>query len=144
MYHYTESGLQNVWLKNGYVIHKTPYGGGASIQDVPGLHRAICSVLTKLPKLTGAEFRFLRKELEMSQKALATLLGTSEQNVSLWERRGRVPRTTDRLIKLIYLEKVQKNVKILELIERLNAQDNKEHERLQFEQASNKEWKEAA
>lgn len=26
MHHYTESGLQNVWLENGYHVRKTPYG----------------------------------------------------------------------------------------------------------------------
>ena len=26
MYHYTDGGLRNVWLANGYEIKKTPYG----------------------------------------------------------------------------------------------------------------------
>jgi hypothetical protein len=26
MYHYTDGGLRNVWLVNGYEIKKTPYG----------------------------------------------------------------------------------------------------------------------
>ena len=143
MYHYTESGLQNVWLKNGYIVRNTPYGKGVSIHDLEGLHKAICLALTRSPKLTGAEFRFLRKELGMSQRGIASLLGTTEQNVSLWERRGRVPKVTDRLIKLIYLEHVNQNVKIRELIERLNEQDTKAQEKLRFE-TSDQEWKEAA
>ncbi len=37
MYHYTESGLRNVYLKNGYTITKTEYGEAISIKDVAGL-----------------------------------------------------------------------------------------------------------
>ena len=91
MYHYTESGLQNVWLKNGYTMKKTPYGKGASIQDIEGLHKLIGSLIAKKPKLTGAKLRFLRKEMGLSQRALGELVGTSEQNVSLWERIGDIP-----------------------------------------------------
>jgi putative transcriptional regulator len=119
MYHYTETGLKNIWLVNGYVVKKTPYGETVAIQDVEGLHRYIGSIIAKRPKLTGPELRFLRKEMGLSQHALASLIGTSEQNVSLWERRGRVPQTSDRIIKLIYLEHINKdgNVKIKETID---------------------------
>jgi hypothetical protein len=41
MYQYKESGLDNVWLKDGYHFHKTPYGRGISIQDTEGLHELI-------------------------------------------------------------------------------------------------------
>ncbi len=142
MYHYTESGLQHVWLTSGYVVRKTLYGKGVSIQDVAGLHKVICNVIARKPSLTGAELRFLRKEMRMSQSALAELLGTSEQNVSLWERRGRIPRTSDRLIKLICLDYLKEDVQIRTLIERLNEQDVKAQEKLRFEH--NRTWKEAA
>ena len=143
MYHYTESGLQNVWLKNGYTVHKTPYGKGMAITDVAGLHKAIGLVLARLPKLTGAQFRFLRKEMGMSQKAIATLLGTSEQNISLWERRGHIPRPSDRLVKVLYNEHVRgDNLTIKGLIERIIAQDDAPQEKLEFE--NDNIWKEAA
>jgi putative transcriptional regulator len=144
MYHYTESGLNNIWLKNGYVVKNTPYGEAVSIQDVEGLHKLIGTIIARRPKLTGPELRFLRKEMEMSQKALASLVGTSEQNISLWERRGRVPQAADRLIKLVYLEAISEkaNVQIRELIDRLNAQDATAFAKLKLEKA--KDWKEAA
>src|SRR5438552_14429386 len=100
MYHYTESGLQNIWLKDSFRAVKTPYGKGVAIEDVAGLHKAIGRAITQRPKLTGAELRFLRKELGLSQRALGELIGTSEQNISLWERRGHIPKVSDRLIKL--------------------------------------------
>ena len=145
MYHYTESGLGNVWLKNGYVTKKTPYGEGVSIQDVEGLHRLIGSLITKRPTITGKELRFLRKEMELSQRALGELLGTSEQNISLWERRGSIPKVSDRLVKLIYLEHINPNgnIKIRELIDRLNDEDTKAQERLELEKKATV-WRKAA
>lgn len=143
MYHYTECGLQNVWLVNGYVKHKTPYGNGVSIHDVDGLHKMIGLHLTQLPHLTGAQLRFLRKQMGMSQNALASLLGTSEQNISLWERRGRIPKSSDRLVRLLYREQVDGSVPIRNLIEQVIALDDRADEKIKFE-SGNRGWKEAA
>jgi hypothetical protein len=45
MYHYTESGLDNVWLANGYTVIETPYGKGVSVRDADGSCRQSRSVL---------------------------------------------------------------------------------------------------
>jgi len=42
MLHYTDGGLKNVWLQNGFEIRKTPYGKGVAIHDIDGLTKAIC------------------------------------------------------------------------------------------------------
>ncbi len=53
MYHYTDGGLRNVWLANGYQVQKTPYGEAVAIDDLEGLTQAICTALTNNPsKLT--------------------------------------------------------------------------------------------
>jgi DNA-binding transcriptional regulator YiaG len=143
MYHYTECGLQNVHLENGYRIHKTPHGTGVAIQDVAGLHALIGRSIARRPRLSGAELRFLRKEMELSQGALANLLGTSEQNVSLWERRGKIPKWSARLVKLLYMERLDGNVQILKMIEQLNEQDSGGEEELRFKERAGR-WKTAA
>jgi DNA-binding transcriptional regulator YiaG len=143
MYHYNESGLRNIWLVNGYVEKRTSYGEAVSIRDVDGLHKCIGSVIAEQPNLSGPELRFLRKELGMSQRELAEFVGTSEQNVSLWERRGRVPRAADRIVKLAYLEMIKDgNVKIRETIDFLNQLDAKPLRTLKLEKA--RAWKKAA
>lgn len=135
MYHYQECGLRNVWLANGYQEHETPYGSGVSIEDVEGLHHLIGQKLaTEKPSLTGAEFRFLRKELGLSQSRLAHWWGYDAQSVALWEKRGRVPRIADRFIRAIYLEKTAGNPSITEIIERLADADRQEETRLTFEE----------
>lgn len=133
-YHYTESGLRNVWLVGGFDVVETNYGKGVAIRDLEGLHRVIGQALARKPWLTGAELRFLRKEMGMSQRSLGEILGTSDQAIAKWEKTGRVPRTADRMIRLIYLEQVGGNVPIRSTIERINAADNAEYERLTAEQ----------
>ena len=68
MYHYRECGLRNVWLVNGYDEHDTPYGLGVAIHDLEGVHHAVAhGLVSKGGKLTGAELRFLRQEMGISQ-----------------------------------------------------------------------------
>ena len=87
MYHYTGCGLRNIWLKNGYEHWNTPYGKGVAIADLEGLHRAIGLALVQhKPRLSGAEVRFLRSELDFSQSDLAKVLGVGETSVRGWEK----------------------------------------------------------
>ncbi|MDA8093677.1 MAG: helix-turn-helix domain-containing protein [Betaproteobacteria bacterium] len=140
-YHYTECGLQNVWLVNGYSARKTKYGEGISVHDVDGLHRAIAQALTDKPApLTGAEVRFLRKEMNLSQRGLGELLGVTDQAVALWERKSRLPRTAERLLRLLYVEHDKGNVPIVGFIKRLNELDQRNHERIVAEE-DNGGWK---
>jgi DNA-binding transcriptional regulator YiaG len=106
MYHFTDGCLRNVWLENGYAEKDTPYGKATSFHDLEGLTRAICWALVHKPgKLSGAEFRYLRSGLPLSQNALGKLLGCTEQAVAKWEKQGRVPKAEDCLIRLIYTQK---------------------------------------
>lgn len=129
MLKYKECGLRNVWLQNGYKVKQTPYGRAVAIQDVEGLHRLLAKMTAQKPKLSGAEFRFLRKELDLSQAALARMFGCDAQTIALWEK-GKVslPRLADRMLRLIYREHAEGNVKIREIIDRENDMDRKDHE----------------
>ena len=89
MYHYTDSGLDNVVLESGYREVNTEYGNGVSIDNLDALHLAIGKWLLNVPKqLNGAEFRFLRHEMDLSQARLAHLLGEKEQNIGRWDGLG--------------------------------------------------------
>lgn len=139
MYHYTDGGLRNVWLKNGYVERDTPYGKAVSFRDLDGLTRAICMALTNKPgKLTGAEFRYLRSGLLLSQKSLGKLLGCTEQAVAKWEKTGKVPKTSDLVVRMIYKQAHDGKESVGAAVEMLNTIDRISHSRIIVSEARHK------
>ena len=77
MYHYTDGGLRNVWLANGFEIKKTPFGDAVTFHDSDGLTQAICQALAaKIGVLTGVELRYIRSAgMGLSQPVLGKLMG---------------------------------------------------------------------
>lgn len=129
MYHYVECGLPNVWLRNGFVVKQTPYGEAVAIQEVEGLHQMIGKMLAEQANgLTGAEFRFLRKELALSQENLAAIIGKSSQAVALWEKNDKVPMIAERFIRGLYQEATTGNAKLMEAINHINRLDHEIHD----------------
>ena len=78
-YHYTECGLDNIYLVNGVKITKTKSGDEEIfIHDIHGLHKAIGMILvSKRGFLSGKEIKFIRSTLDLSQTTLAKILGCS-------------------------------------------------------------------
>lgn len=100
-YHYTECGLENVYLVNGFHF----LDGCVQIDDIDSLHRAIGEILINCrKKLSGKEVKFLRTEMLMSQSTLARLLGVSDRAVIRWEKAGagQVPSTAEASIRMLY------------------------------------------
>src|SRR5450830_174956 len=124
MYQFTDGGLRNVWLSNGYVERETPYGSGIFFHDLDGLVIAICRALCKKPgKLSGAEFRYIRAAFLLSQKALGQLFGYTEQAVAKWEKHGKVPKVVDAALRMIFIERHDGNKKVTAAVDMLNAID---------------------
>ena len=123
MYHYTDGGLRNVWLANGYEITQTPYGEGVSFHNLDGLTRSICVALTrKASPLTGAEFRYIRSAgMLLSQPALGKLMGIDGQSVARWEKTSKVPLWADKLARLLYAAQVNGDEPIAKAVERIKT-----------------------
>ena len=121
MYHYTDGGLRNVWLANGYEVKETPYGSSVVIQDLPGLVRAVCKALTRKDgRLTGAEFRYLRQAMLMSQSGLGKALGRSDQSIAGWEKTSNVPKFADQMLRVLYAAHADGNEKVKNIIHAMN------------------------
>jgi DNA-binding transcriptional regulator YiaG len=123
MFHYTDGGLRNVWLANGYEIKKTPFGEGVAFHNLDGLTTSICIALTKKAGVvTGSEFRYIRSAgMLLSQPALGKLMGIDGQSVARWEKTGKVPKWADKLVRLVYLAQAQGNEPISSAVERVKT-----------------------
>ena len=128
-YHYRECGLDYVWLENGYVMSDGPHGQTVSFMDIDGLHALIGqAIASSKDRMQPNEIRFLRHELDLSQGALAHLLGTEEQNVHRWETgKTKIPGPAQNLLALLYLESIKEGSSIRERLDMLSKMDADGH-----------------
>jgi len=143
MLHYTDGGLKNVWLQNGFEIRKTPYGKGVAIHDVDGLTTAICLALTnKSSLLTGLEFRYMRSSgMLLSQAGLASMMGVDAQTVARWEKHGRLPKWADKLVRVLFIAHVDGDQTISSVMARITTVERLIHQKIVVREVRNKGWK---
>lgn len=104
-YHYTMSGLDNVFLEN-LEVEQCPSCGQVTpyIPRMPQLHKMIAARLVLKPTpLLGKEMRFLRKERRQKAKDWAALLKITPETISQWENGGKYPSPSmDQFIRVLY------------------------------------------
>ena len=108
-YQYRDAGLHNVILKDLTVYEcKNCREVLPEIPNIKRLHQNIAEFLIKKPStLSGNEFRFLRKLMQMTSKELAQMLGVTTVTLSRWENnKEKVGSQSDRLLRCFYLAKV--------------------------------------
>lgn len=146
-YHYTECGLDNVWLEGGFESVDLPSGKHLKIRDVEGLHKEIGRFLIDVKKnLTGKEIRFLRQEMLLSQANLAKLLEVAEQTVHRWEKaKAEIPKPAEALIRLLYRQSISeesRHINIKDKLERLAAlEDAVDGQKMTARKKGEKDWK---
>lgn len=148
MYQYKESGLDNIWLVNGFHMHETPYGKGVSIDNADELHQVIgYSIVNGSAKIRPEEFRFLRVQLGLSQKALGELMGVDQQSIARWEK-GRtkegIPGPAEKLIRIVYLEFLNQEPHVLQICENLADLDERDFAKKRKFEDYNGDWRLAA
>ncbi len=82
-YHYTECGLDNIYLVNEFKITKLKNGDDEIfIHDIHGLHKTFGMMLvSKRSLLSGDEIKFIKTTLDLSQTALARMLRLNYQTI---------------------------------------------------------------
>jgi putative transcriptional regulator len=122
-YHYTECGLDNIYLVNGFKITKAEDGDEELfIHDIHGLHKAISNILIfKKGLLEGGEIKFIRTMLDLSQNKLAALIGCRYQQILLWEKnKNKISRPADRLLRIYLYTYLYKEIDNGEVFDRIN------------------------
>ena len=105
LYRYTESGLPNVFLADIKVIECAECGVVSPvIPSILKLHATIAEAIAMKPStLTGAEMRFLRKQLGLSAVQWSSYMKMDKASVSRLENgHNPIGRQTDALIRLLY------------------------------------------
>jgi DNA-binding transcriptional regulator YiaG len=86
-YRYTDCGLDNVTIAGVRFIIDDSGDEVVSIPNVNGLHKAIAqSIIARKSSMIGAELRFIRTEMGLTQAELAGLVHREPLAVSRWER----------------------------------------------------------
>lgn len=147
-YHYTECGLENIYLINGFKITNTYEIEEIFIHNIHGLHNAIgMTLISKSGLLLGEEIKFIRTTMDLSQTTLARILGITYQSVLAWEKnKTPISKTADYLLRAIFfsylnMEESQTIYEKINEIADLDAKLNKnENMIVEFEEISD-EWR---
>jgi len=126
LYHYTGCGLDYIYLANGYEIKDTPFGKeGITINNLDGLHQAIAAdLINNKLDWTGAELRFIRKELGFTQQRLGIFVSRDAQTVALWEKGAHdMPEEATNILRGIYESRLNGSVNFEKMVERINELD---------------------
>jgi len=134
MYHYTESGLSNVVLANGYNVEIIDGEEYTSIAN---------GIVESNSPLTNEEFKFLRVEMNISQKALGERFDVNEQTIARYEKATKVPRITDAALRSLYQESLDKNNPMGYFLDLLADAEAKEAKEIIMEEVD-QHWKIAA
>ena len=92
--------------------------------------------------MSGEEIRFLRKEIDLSQKNLGLLLGVEDQTVARWEKGTvAIPRSADILLRGLYMEAKFYSCRLSELVKSLSHLET-EHSmlRMEMQELANERW----
>jgi putative zinc finger/helix-turn-helix YgiT family protein len=104
-YRYEDDGIPVILL--GVTLHTCDTCGAetVAIPHLAELHELLASLIVARPgSLTGAEIRFLRKQMGLSSAALAELLGVSREWISACENgKQRLGQQSDSLLRVRYL-----------------------------------------
>lgn len=86
-FHYTQCGVDDVYLLSGFKLEKTAYGETFSIKNMEGLHEAIALwLITERETFSGKEVRFLRKQMKLTQEQLGDMIEIGGQMVARYEK----------------------------------------------------------
>lgn len=137
--HYTDCGLDDVYLLSGYEVHDTPHGEGISVKNLDQLHVAIgCYLASKRKVLASKELRFMRKQMDLTQTELGRLLGLTSQQVARWEKgESEISGAADVLIRALFIQHAGNELDLKALVSSLDEIDALVSEKSFFEETSN-------
>ena len=113
-HHYTECGLQNVFIKGITTMIDDDGDDVIQIPAVNTLHRVIAEGIVRHAKgMDGTELRFLRSEMGYTQSELAALVHRDKQSIGRWERsETEIDSVAEAVIRKLAIEKLDLQVEL--------------------------------
>lgn len=113
-HHYTECGLQNVFIKGITTMIDDDGDDVIQIPAVNTLHRVIAEGIVRHAKgMDGTELRFLRSEMGYTQSELAGLVHRDKQSIGRWERsETEIDSVAEAVIRKLAIEKLDLQVEL--------------------------------
>ena len=122
-HHYRACGLDDIYLISGFARESTPYGEVVKIADVEGLHWEIGHLIICDDKpLSPREFRFLRKNMNLTQEQLAKRLKIDAQTIARYEKeQTAIPGATDMVVRIMFALYIVPSDKRAEVADEIRA-----------------------
>ena len=113
-HHYTECGLQNVFIKGITKMIDDDDDEVIQIPAVNTLHRVIAEGIVSHAKgMDGTELRYLRSEMGYTQSELAALVHRDKQSIGRWERsETEIDSVAEAVIRKLAIEKLKLRVEL--------------------------------
>jgi putative zinc finger/helix-turn-helix YgiT family protein len=103
-YHFTASGLDNVYLHD-VKAYRCPNCGNGDVMLFATekiLQTIAKGLIEKRSELTGKEIRFLRKRMQMTAEELGSIMGVDKATISRWENGVQdMGKQSDRLLRTL-------------------------------------------
>lgn len=111
-YHYTECGLQNVFIDGLEFVFDDEGDEIITIPAVNDLHQVIAlGIVSHEHGISGDELRFLRTAMGYTQAELATLVHHDKQSIGRWERdEYSIDSSAEAIIRRLSIEKLALDV----------------------------------
>lgn len=108
-HHYTECGLQNVFIDGLEIVIDDDGDEVVTIPAVNELHHIIAlGIVSHKHGISGEELRFLRTEMGYTQAELAELVHHDKQSIGRWERgEFDIDSSAEAIIRRLAIEKLE-------------------------------------
>ncbi len=144
-FRYLACGLDNVFLRSGYVRKERGGQWYTAVENADGLHAAIAKHLVLHRKaLRGSEVRFLRKHLQLTQAELGQLIGVTDQTIARYEKEeSAFEGAADMLLRILVVGHALGKLDPLEIVEKIRQSDDSNEDEIVLEHEDD-EWRKAA
>ncbi|NTA84903.1 helix-turn-helix domain-containing protein [Agrobacterium tumefaciens] len=113
-YHYTECGLQNVFIDGLEFLVDDAGEQVITIPAINELHHLIAKgIVSHKHGMSGEELRFLRTEMGFTQSELAAVVHHDKQSVGRWERSEfDIDSAAEAIIRKLAIEKLELDLRL--------------------------------